>query len=110
MLALGHEMAELCPRAWLLNYTNPMAMLCWLVYAGTPTTRVVGLCHSVQGTVSDLAALAGVPVEEGTFLAAGVNHQAFLLRLEHGGESLYPRLDERIERDPELQRRVRVAL
>jgi alpha-galactosidase len=32
MLALGREMAELCPRAWLLNYTNPMPMLCWLVY------------------------------------------------------------------------------
>src|SRR5439155_1615107 len=40
MLALGNEMAELCPpNAWLLNYTNPMAMLCWLVYAGTPPQR-----------------------------------------------------------------------
>ena len=52
MLALGREMAELCPSAWLLNYTNPMAMLCWLVYAGTPTANVVGLCHSVQFTVA----------------------------------------------------------
>jgi alpha-galactosidase len=110
MLALGHEMADLCPRAWLLNYTNPMAMLCWLVYAGTPTSRVVGLCHSVQFTVEELARLVGVPVEEVVFLAAGVNHQAFILRFERGGESLYPRLDERIAGDPELQRRVRVAI
>jgi alpha-galactosidase len=110
MLALGHEMAELCTEAWLLNYTNPMAMLCELVYQGTPTQRVVGLCHSVQAIVLDLAELVGVPPEEVTFLTAGMNHQAFLLRFEHDGESLYPRLDERIAGDPELQRRVRVAL
>jgi alpha-galactosidase len=110
MLALGHELAELCPDAWLLNYTNPMAMLCWLVYGGTPTQNVVGLCHSVQATTRDLAELVGVPPDEVRFLSAGVNHQAFLLRLEHDGEDLYPRLDERIAADPELQRRVRVAL
>jgi alpha-galactosidase len=110
MLALGREMADLCPRAWLLNYTNPMAMLCWLVYAGTPTSQVVGLCHSVQFTIEDLARLVDVPEEEVTFLAAGVNHQAFILRFERDGEDLYPLLDERIAGDPDLQRRVRVAL
>jgi alpha-galactosidase len=110
MLALGREMAELCPRAWLLNYTNPMAMLCWLVYGGTPTQNVVGLCHSVQHTTEDLAELVGVPVDEVTFLAAGLNHQAFLLRFERDGEDLYPLLDARIDSDPELQRRVRVQL
>ena len=102
-------MAELCPRAWLLNYTNPMAMLCWLVYGGTPTQNVVGLCHSVQYTIEDLAELVGVPAEEVTFLAAGLNHQAFILRFERDGEDLYPLLDARIAVDPELQRRVRVA-
>jgi alpha-galactosidase len=110
LLALGNEMAELCPHGWLLNYTNPMAMLCELVYQGTPTQQVVGLCHSVQATVRDLAELVGVPHDEVTFLSAGINHQAFLLRFEHGGRSLYPKLDERIAGDPELQRRVRVAL
>jgi alpha-galactosidase len=110
MLALGDEMAELCPRAWLLNYTNPMAMLCWLVYAGTPTTNVVGLCHSVQATVRLMAELTGAPEDEIAFVSAGINHQAFLLRLEHDGESLYPRLDERIAGDEDLRRRVRVEL
>jgi alpha-galactosidase len=110
MLALGREMDELCPSAWLLNYTNPMAMLCWLVYAGTPTSKVVGLCHSVQFTIADLAELVGVPAGEITFTAAGLNHQAFILRFEHEGASLYPRLDARLEAEPELERRVRVAL
>lgn len=111
MLALGHELAELCPRdAWLLNHTNPMASLCQLVYQGTPTRNVVGLCHSVQFTIEDLCGLVGVPESEVTFLAAGINHQAFILRFEQEGESLYPSLDARIAGDPELQRRVRVAL
>jgi alpha-galactosidase len=110
VLELGREMADLCPTAWLLNYTNPMAMLCWLVYAGTPTAKVVGLCHSVQFTVDDLADLVGVPAEEVTFLAAGLNHQAFLLRFEHDGDDLYPRLEARIAGDSELARRVRVEL
>ena len=110
MLALGREMSELCPPgAWLLNYTNPMAALCQLVYQGTPTTNVVGLCHSVQFTVEELCRLVDVPENEVTFLSAGVNHQAFLLRFEREGEDLYPRLDERIAADPELRRRVRVA-
>ena len=111
MLALGHELAALCPpEAWLLQYTNPMAALCQLVYQGTPTKNVVGLCHSVQFTIEDLCELVGVPESEVTFLAGGINHQAFILRFEHGGESLYPRLDTRIASDPELERRVRVAL
>jgi alpha-galactosidase len=111
MLALGHEIADLCPtEAWLLNYTNPMAALCELVYRGTPTANVVGLCHSVQFTIELLAELVGVPEDEVTFLSAGLNHQAFILRFERKGESLYPALDARIEADPELQRRVRVAL
>jgi alpha-galactosidase len=111
MLALGNEITELCPPdAWLLNYTNPMAMLCWLVYAGTPLQNVVGLCHSVQFTTEDLAELVAVPIDEVTFLSAGLNHQAFLLRFERDGEDLYPRLRERMESDPDLQRRVRFAI
>ena len=110
MLALGNEMSSFCPDAWLLNYTNPMAMLCWLVYGGTPTTKVVGLCHSVQFTKELLCGIVGVPEEEVTILSAGVNHQAFFLRFERDGESLYPALDAAITRDPELRRRVRFAV
>ncbi len=110
MQGIAADMAELCPDAWLLNYTNPMAMLCWATYAGTPVQRVVGLCHSVQWTTRGLAEIVGVPYEEVTYLGAGVNHQAWILRFERDGEDLYPRLEAAIDRDPELQRRVRVEL
>jgi alpha-galactosidase len=110
MLGIARDMAEGSPDAWLLNYTNPMAMLCWAVYEGSPIDRVVGLCHSVQGTTRRLAELVGVPFDDVTFLGAGINHQAFILRFERDGENLYPLLDEAIDRDPELARTVRVEL
>jgi alpha-galactosidase len=110
MLGIGRDMAELCPDAWLLNYTNPMAMLCQAYAHGSPHTKIVGLCHSVQHTTRRLAELVGVPFEEVTFLGAGVNHQAFILRFEHAGEDLYPRLDAVIDGDGDLRRTVRVEL
>jgi alpha-galactosidase len=110
MLGIAADMQEECPDAWFLNYTNPMAMLCWAVYEGSPVQRIVGLCHSVQRTTRRLAELVGVPFDEVTFLGAGVNHQAFILRLERDRENLYPLLDDAIERDPELARTVRVEL
>jgi alpha-galactosidase len=110
MLDIARDMDELCPDAWLLNYTNPMAMLCWATYAGSPIQRVVGLCHSVQWTTRGLAELVGVPYEEVDYLGAGVNHQAWILRFRRRGEDLYPLLDAAIERDAGLGRRVRVEI
>ena len=110
MQGIAADMADVCPDAWLLNYTNPMAMLCWATYAGTPQRRVVGLCHSVQNTTRELSEYVGVPFEDVTFLGAGVNHQAWILRFERDGEDLYPLLDKAIERDPQLRRHVRVEL
>jgi alpha-galactosidase len=110
MCAIGNDMADLCPDAWLLTYSNPMAMLPWAVYEGTPFHNVVGLCHSVRDTHAFLAEAVGVPVEEIDFFTAGFNHQAFVLKFERDGEDLYPLLDAVIERDPDMQRRVRVEL
>ena len=110
MLGIAADMTELCPDAWLLNYTNPMAMLCWATYEARPQTRIVGLCHSVQNTTRQLAEAAGVPYDEVTYLGAGINHQSWILRFERDGEDLYPLLDAAIDRDPELLRRVRVEI
>ncbi len=107
---LARDMRARCPRAWLLNYTNPMAMNVQYLARAHPDIRVLGLCHSVFWTVHDLCALLGVPMDEVGFHSAGVNHQAWVLRLERDGESLYPMLDERIAADPELRRRVRVDM
>jgi alpha-galactosidase len=110
LLGIGEDLAAVSPDAWLLNYTNPMAILCQAYAEGSPHKRIVGLCHSVQNTTRELAELCGVPFAEVAFAGAGVNHQAFILRFERDGEDLYPRLDAAIAADPELRRRVRVEL
>ena len=108
--ALARDMLRYCPDAYLLNYSNPMAMLPWAVYAGTDFRNVFGLCHSVRDTHAFLAGLVGVDTASVKFVTAGFNHQAFVLRFEQDGQSLYPRLTEVIDGSPELQRRVRVEL
>ena len=110
LLGIGEDLAAVAPGAWLLNYTNPMAILCQAYAEGSPHKQMVGLCHSVQNTTRELAELCGIPFEEVTFTGAGVNHQAFILRFERDGENAYPLLDAAIEADPELRRRVRVEL
>ncbi|HEX9623012.1 MAG TPA: hypothetical protein VF979_01435, partial [Streptosporangiaceae bacterium] len=110
-VALATDMLRHCPDAYLLNYTNPMAMLPWAIYAGTEFERVYGLCHSVRDTHAFLAGLVGVPEAEISYTTAGFNHQAFVLQFERNGESLYPKLTQVIDADPDgLGRRVRVEL
>jgi alpha-galactosidase len=105
LLDVCRDMEELCPGALLLQYVNPMAMLCWAV-AERSTVRTVGLCHSVQHTAAQLAADLGLPADEVDHHVAGINHMAFFLRLEHGGEDLYPALHRIVDegRVPEWNR------
>jgi alpha-galactosidase len=93
LLDVCRDTEELCPDALLLQYVNPMAMLCWAV-ARDSSIRAVGLCHSVQHTAGELAADLGLEPEEVDHHVAGINHLAFFLRLERDGEDLYPALRE----------------
>jgi alpha-galactosidase len=96
LLDVCRDMEEVCPDALLLQYVNPMAMLCWAVAEASPV-RTVGLCHSVQYTAAQLAADLGVPAGEIDHYAAGINHVAFFLRLERDGEDLYPALHRLVD-------------
>ncbi|MBW2280591.1 MAG: alpha-glucosidase/alpha-galactosidase [Deltaproteobacteria bacterium] len=89
---------RLCPDAIVLNYTNPMSMMC-LAAARESTMRVVGLCHSVQATSSLLARRAGVRFRDLEWECAGINHLAWFTRLRSGGRELYPGLFEQARAD-----------
>ena len=91
VLGIVRDMEDTCPDAWFLNYTNPMAMLVRAV-AARSTIRTVGLCHSVYWTIDTLARYLDLPSQEVDSFTAGVNHLAFVLRLEHRGRDLYPDL------------------
>lgn len=100
MLDICRDMEAVCPDATLLNYTNPMAMLCRAMARETKV-KLTGLCHSVQGTAKMLAGWIGAPPEEITYLCAGINHQAFYLEYRWNGKDAYPLLREAMK-DPEI--------
>jgi alpha-galactosidase len=107
---LATDMLAEAPNAWLLNYTNPMAMNIQFLSRKHPELKVLGMCHSVYWTVHDLCELIDVPFDEVSFHSAGVNHQAWVLEWQRDGVDLYPELDRRIAADPDLRRRVRVDM
>ena len=100
LLDVCRDIEEVSADAVLLNYVNPMSMLCWAVSRAS-TVDTVGLCHSVQGTAEQLAGDLGVPIDEVRYRCAGINHMAFYLDFEHqtaeGCVDLYPAIAERAE-------------
>jgi alpha-galactosidase len=111
LVDIARDMAEVAPGALMLQYVNPMAIVCSALARMVPQVRTIGLCHSVQGTAKELASDIGVPVEEVRYVCAGINHMAFYLtfqrRRQDGTiEDLYPLIrkvaDER--REPEWNR------
>ena len=95
MLDFAREMEEVCPDAWMLNYTNPMAMLTGAILRMTGV-KTVGLCHSVQVCASTLLKELGMEYDESVqWKIAGINHQAWLLELTKDGVDLYPEVKKR---------------
>ncbi|MBR2327632.1 MAG: alpha-glucosidase/alpha-galactosidase [Clostridia bacterium] len=89
-------MEKVCPDVLLLNYVNPMAILTGYMQRYTKI-KTVGLCHSVQSCVPDLARSLDMPkLNDADWKIAGINHMAWLLELkDKNGVDLYPELKER---------------
>jgi alpha-galactosidase len=101
MMDIVRDIEKYCPNAVLLNYTNPMAMLCAALQRQTFLT-VTGLCHSVQGTAMMLAEWIGAPFNEIDYLCAGINHQAWYLDYKWNGKDAYPLIHKAITEHPEI--------
>jgi alpha-galactosidase len=101
MLDITHDMEKYCPKATLLNYTNPMAMLCRAMQKET-SIQLTGLCHSVQGTASMLARWIGAPFSEITYTCAGINHMSWYTKYEWNGQDAYPLIRKAITEKPEI--------
>ena len=87
-------MEEVCPDAWLLNYTNPMSILTLAVLKATKI-KTIGLCHSVQVCAPDLLRHLGMEYDNVSYKIAGINHMAWLLEVESNGQDLYPKIKEK---------------
>ena len=101
MLDIVRDMEKYCPKAVLLNYTNPMAMLCGSLQRQT-FIPVTGLCHSVQGTAMMLAVWIGAPMKEIDYLCAGINHQAWYLEFKWNGNDAYPLIHKAVTENPQI--------
>ncbi len=97
MKAFADDMEEVCPDAWFLNYTNPMAMLTGYMQRYT-NIKTIGLCHSVQGCSKHLLDSLGLEdkLEGRTEKIAGINHMGWLLEIyDKDGNDLYPEIRKR---------------
>jgi alpha-galactosidase len=101
MLEIARDMERYCPNALMLNYTNPMAMLCRALQRET-AIRLIGLCHSVQGTAMMLARWIDAPYEEITYTCAGINHTSWYLRYAWRGQDAYPLIRQAITERSEV--------
>lgn len=101
MMDLCADMERYCPEAVLLNYTNPMPILCKAMMDHSPI-RVIGLCHSVQGTAEMIAGWLGAKMEQVDYLCAGINHQAWFLKYLVNGKDAIPDLRKAILERPDV--------
>lgn len=106
MLDICRDVERICPNAVVLNYTNPMAMLCKAMqtYTGADVT---GLCHSVQGTSQMLAQWANADYKDVSYTCVGINHMAFFTEFKTGDTDLYPILRAKID-TPEFYNKEKV--
>ncbi|MBN1445114.1 MAG: alpha-galactosidase [Candidatus Omnitrophica bacterium] len=97
MLGICRDIEKYCPDAILLNYTNPMAMLCRAMQSKT-SVKVSGLCHSVQGTAMMLAKWIGADMKQITYVCAGINHQSWFVEFKKDGRDAYPLIRRAMKR------------
>ncbi len=97
MLEIARDIEKYCPDAIVLNYTNPMSMLSGAVQRYSKV-KLVGLCHSVQGTAEMLAKWIGAPMSEISYVCAGINHQAWFLQYNRSGKDAYPEVLDAINK------------
>ncbi|MFP4510570.1 MAG: alpha-glucosidase/alpha-galactosidase [Spirochaetaceae bacterium] len=94
MWEIAEDIAAVCPRALLLNYTNPMCTVTGVIVRETDI-QTVGLCHSVQVCAKSLLEAVEMTAENPRWRIAGINHMAWLLEFTDGGRDLYPEIKSR---------------
>ena len=103
VVGIARDMQQLCPDAWLVNYTNPLSTLCRCV-TRTTGVRVIGLCHEIYGCLRLLRRIFGeADADRLEWRVAGINHLIFVVELRLDGEDAFPRLRDYVETHPEVE-------
>lgn len=94
---IAKKMEELCPNAWMLNYTNPITTLCRAI-SRTTGVKTIGLCHELFGALDTLKGIFEVQSDsEIQVKVGGINHLVWILDLKVRGEDAFPRLRKLVE-------------
>jgi alpha-galactosidase len=96
ILDICHDMEKVCPDAWLLNYCNPMAIICWGINDYSKIKNV-GLCPNPTGGSQRFGRMLGLPPEDIWYTVGGLNHQSWFLEVKYKGEDLFPKIREKVK-------------
>ena len=96
ILEICHDMEKVCPDAWLLNYCNPMAIICWGINDYSKIKNV-GLCPNPTGGSQRFGRMLGLPPEDIWYTVGGLNHQSWFLEVKYKGEDLFPKIREKVK-------------
>ena len=99
LLDVAADMERLCPDALLVNFTNPMSVICWALNKHSKI-KTIGLCYGVTSWQHVLAELIGAPFDETWSKAVGVNHFTWITEFTHNGKDAWPRVREALAADP----------
>jgi alpha-galactosidase len=90
VLDLARRMEKLAPDAWLFNFANPMQLLMLAVQRFVPNVKTIGICHGVKGTLEIIAKRVGIPEQELSYVAGGINHFEIIKSITHDGRDVFP--------------------
>lgn len=103
-IEFGQKIKELCPNAWVINYTNPMAICIRTLYTVFPKIKAFGCCHEVFGTqnvlVESLKEIEGIEAsrEEINTNVLGINHFTWIEKATYKGIDLLPIYEQFVEK------------
>jgi alpha-galactosidase len=81
MLKIARTMEDVCPNAWLMNFSNPMSRITWALTKAT-NIKTVGLCHGIGSAIKLLAEILGLPQEYWEIISAGLNHFYWITKIK----------------------------
>jgi alpha-galactosidase len=97
LVEIARDIEKYCPNALLINFTNPLTVNIWAISKAVPKVRVAGLCYGVTYYEHFLAELIGVPWEQTSCRAIGVNHFTWIIDFSHNGQSVWPQVRKVME-------------
>ena len=97
ILEICGDIAEICPNAFIFNFSNPMSRICTTVHLNYPGLKFIGLCHEIASLERHLPKILDIPFEKLQVQAGGLNHFSVMLEVRHQetGEDLYPEVMEK---------------